>query len=617
MRSLPEILIDGSDMDEIVEDGKIGAFMDYIGRMDTDKIAADKQQFKEYLEQPTRKRYSSYNYETDQDNEDELKDFSIVESDERGFGALANADENKSNDLNTKRAINNRKQNMFALAAPQPFSNGNETEIVIENDNPYMYRPLIRITSTEDERVEQFLHENCEQINNTIINRSSGEILIKSKTTQMFDCDDENVNDADSLESDSPRADSPSFDVGRRDSVLSDIGFEPIQFECKQSEQPNYFYNRADSTSSHKSNVLFERSQSRFSELEYIKGREDWKDEHTRIDISGEIDSDNYHHSRRHSEAADTLEYIRGREDWMRNELNRTRRNSLPRIFEAGEPKMRIQDEIDSDEYHHNFFENEMVRSSNESSQSRNELTKQDAHIDDIDGNNVDSMGTVNDGDTQNSQRTNQSAVDPNKETSIVTSTNALFGKSTEINEVIENLITHEAAHTEDIEITVFDLTPEQQKNNPFIVISESTDDNRDIANKQNLNQSSGLADPQPIEMPISDGETNQTGDVCIENSNELHFKQNNSATFLQAEIQSETNNRNQNHNQQEKEIELEQKYGTTQQNNRNDRAKSERSGFMTTNLLKPSEQKPRRSLSFENVEDLIRDVTNGPWFHK
>lgn len=616
-------------MDEIVEDGKMGEFIDYIERIDSnnDSIVSDKLQFKEYLEQPKRLRHSSYNYETNKDNEDEFNDFSIVESDERGQPEdLPN--ENKSGDLNSKRATNNRKPNMFALAStilPHQLRDENN-------------RPLIRITSTEDERVEQFLHE--EHIDNS--HRSSCDILIKSKTTETFDCRNESVSDVESFGLDS-RANSPSSDVNRRESIVSedtDMGSEPIQFECKQPENPNYFYNREDSSSSHKSNVLFERSQSRLSELEYIKGRDDWSDDYKRCDISEEIDSDNYHHSRRHSETADTLEYIRGREDWLRHELHRSRLNSLPRIFEVGEPKMLIQDEFDSDEYHHNFFQHEMFRSDSESSAQVNESTKHDTKMDHIGGqfvaksaenvSNDEIAVDLNDVDRKSLEWTDDGTEElaSNKQDPIVAPTNVLYDKSNdeineinEINVVIEDLITHDTTNSDDIEITVWDLTPEPQKNNPFILISEATDDNRETSTS--LNQSTEQLHPEPIEISITSDEQDINNNLAMENcdttnNNAINSSQSSVNEFLSAEIEGETRTRQRCQSESEKDTEFELNYNrtTAQPNDRKIRAKSERLDSLTSGLLKPSEQKPRRTLSFENVEDLIRDVTNGPWLH-
>lgn len=663
-RSVPDIFVESSNIDEIVEDGKMNEFMDYIERIDYDRMESDKLQFREYFEQPKRTRNTTYNYEADNDNVDELADFCIVEnvdvandenneSDEHEYEPKdLMAIEGKVNSFESKRAINTRKPNMFALAKPTHLDDENE------NENLSLYRPVIRITPTEDERVEQFLHENCEQTNTT--NHFANETLIKSKTTQLFECSNENNahDDVDSFELYS-RANSPSADTVRDDSLLSDS--DMIQFECKQPPEPNYFYNREDSSSSYKSNVLFERSQSRFSELEYIKGRDDWKDSYVRYDISQEIDSDNYHHSRRHSEAADTLEYIRGREDWLRNEqLQRARRISLPKIHEiheTHEPKIVIQDEIDSDEYHHNFFQNEYYRSvsetNRETSQTCDDVGDGNGDGDSATGTGAVAVATEVDGFTVlNNEREDSPGwadgewrdgviIASNNKHPMAVSSNVIHEKSNEINKVIENLITHDTTNNEDIEITVLDLplpdicsTPAivvdealvEPFSQPFILISEAKDENleksRDENIERNLNQTIDSLNPEPIEIPSIDNVHNQPDNIQIEieidtpniHNAESHIH-NDTNEFLSSEIYNENLIRG----QQQKHIELETIYVGTLQSSGNNRirAKSERPELMRANLLSPIDRKPRRTLSFENVEDLIQEVSQGPWFHK
>lgn len=665
---MPEILVDGLDLNEIVGDYTI----------DDNSIELDKHQFKEYFEKPKRLRHSSYNYEIDEeDNEEDLNEFSIVEKNEAVDDADADEDdgeeqegdeaadlvsENKSIDTNSvaKQGRKGRKPNMFASS----FRGNNSSSGEGIGDHEHgPSRPMVRITATEDERVEHFLQE--EHISST--SRSGGgDILIKSKTTQMFDCqDDENMDDGAAVATDSceSRANSttsvasPMY-VTRRESMVSDNGSEPpIQFECKQQQQPasdtppNYFYGqREDSLSSNKSNELFERrrSQSHFSELEYIKGRDDWKDDYMRCSISEEIDSDNYHHLRRHSEAADTLEYIRGREDWLaRNgELyrNQQQRTSLAQIFEVGEPKLLIQDEIDSDEYHHNFFQHSISEpgyaSINELSECRKQNFQEQFVTENVGDNEIAASTIATTSTTTNSNNAH------NEHPISLPSNARVFDKSNndEIDVVIEDLIKHDTINNDDIEITVWDLTPECHKNNPFIFISEAattttspttaTADNQDLPNdERNSKQSDGLLDPNSVDTSISteltsnissDSECHSsvaksnTTTITTSNNDNNGSSSSNSKShineFLNAEIQCETKNRPQHLSDDkiEKQIEIE-----SNENKRSIRAKSERIGSMTAGLLNPKDQKPRRTLSFENVEDLIEQSSNGPWFHK
>lgn len=615
-QNLPDIFVDRMDMNDVIEDGIIDEFIDHIEHIDNNDVTeVNKLQFKIYSEPSKRLRYPSYNYEADKSNEDDFENFSIVENEKHEPNDLAN--ENIPSNFNSELTINNRESEMFTLSEPSHV--GYDDENNIQN----IYRPIIRITSTEDERIEQFLHENCDEQNenenehkneyeyNHSKNKNT-EILIKSKTTQMFHCNDvENSSDIESFGSDS-RTNSPSLESARRDSLMSDIGSEPIQFGCKQSTKSNEFYNREDSSSSYKSNVLFERSQSRFSELEYIKGRDDWKDSYIRYDISEEIDSDNYHHLRRHSEAADTLEYIRGREDWLRNEIHHANRNSLGKIFEMGERKIVIQDEIDSDEYHHNFLQNEFTCQFNEASDKQEKSLNVDTKSND------DYFDITKNDDSKNPEWSNVDIENTSsKESSISTSADRNFNKNNDISNVIKEFITHETTHTEDIEITVMDLTINADIDNisdqtninshPFIVISEATDENRDVTSDKSSEQTPEQLFSDSIKAEFSINDINLNNTLGTENS-----------------IQNDTDNKYSNlqslsddGNQQDEEIALVQTHEISPQNNRMVRAKSERLNSMSIGLLKPTEQKLRRTLSFENVEDLIRDVSAGPFFHK
>lgn len=603
VRSVPEILVDSSDIDEIIEDGKMNEFMDYIERIDNDRMESDKLQFREYLEQSKRTRYPSYNYEADKDNVDELADFSIVTNDEHEPKDLAI--EGTANSFVSKRAINNRKPNMFAF--PMPNQLDDENVNVNENENLSCYRPVIRITPTEDERVEQFLNENCEQQITTAEHAGSAEKLIKSKTTESFECDDENaIDDIDSFESYS-RANSPSMDMVRDDSLLSDA--DMIQFECKQPTNPNYFYNREDSSSSNKSNVLFERSQSRFSELEYIKGRDDWKDSYVRYDIGEEIDSDNYHHLRRHSEAADTLEYIRGREDWLQNELHARRQISLPKIRETREPKIVIQDEIDSDEYHHNFFQNQVYHSANDTNRETDQLYD-------------DATDEVDDFPISNNRTDSNAIVESNTEDATVDSSNDIFEKTNEINEVIEDLLTHEATNNDDIEIEVWDLetpststnlTPDDPENRskPFILICAPADENGKIFTNVHSTHAQDSFGSVPIEIATPPVDDNISISDSLRNQNNKQNFCHDTNEFIKSEIQNEVKIRSQHRKKSELDV------GSPQTSDTDIRAKSERPELMRMNLLSPIDRKLRRTLSFENVEDLIQEVSLGPWFHK
>lgn len=646
-------MTNSSGIDEIVGDGKIKEFMDYIERIDNN--ASDKLQFKEFSEQSKRQRYPSYNFEGDKsqidDDDDEiLKDYSVIESTDGVAQLLPNDIELKSNvnETNTKRPINNRKPNMFAL--PKPM-------ITIDNEiEQSAVRPVIRITSTEDERIEQFLHENDESYNITpdATNQypHTADILIKSKTTQLLFDSNENLNEMYAMvEQPDSGIDSQIFgDDVRRESLLSEMSSDSNQIDFKASPDAKYF-NREDSSTSNKSIALFERSQSRLSELEYIRGRDDWKEHYG---ISGEIDSDNYHHLRRHSEAGEALEYIRGRDDWFKNQMNFNQRPSLPRIFEGGEQKIVIQDEIDSDEYHHNLFWNDSFRSASESNTIESERFEN------------------NFGKLMKETATSESASDFEEIS------------NTEINDVIENIIKHDEINREDIEITVLDLktdaTNSQIENHqenifePFIIISNAMDDDdeREHSMEMSMHQQQPNPDERGSHFSFIQNMRNAPTEEC-NNLNSLGKNQNeiismvenkfdntepcietefeiiseNSVVdvldvvneklkthkFLQNEIQTENQQKHVDGSGDDVAIGAEIKCESVNDEsliskkiNMNIHSKipsssssssSESSSSSSSSPLADSNKKAKQSLKCENIEDLIRDVSLGPWFHK
>lgn len=490
-------LANRSAIDEIVGDGRIEQFLEYIEHIDTDTDATDKLQFKEFLEPGTRMRYPSFNSESEKD--DDFADLPI----ETNEDVETIEDVPKAFDSHLKRTKNSRKLNMFSYP---------------ENQN--MPKPIIRITSVEDERVERFLNENVSPVDSGYYSyKPNAEILKKSQTMQQLLGNEEDIGiNVNSLLRYHTENASPDY-VKRRDSLASNVSTDSFQIEFKHRTESRSGYNREDSL---KSNLLFERSLSQCSDLEYIKGREDWKDYQPlqRYDINEQIDSDNYHHLRRFSEAADTLEYIRGRADWFDNEV--ARRTSLPKIHEHGsEQRMFIQDEIDSDEYHHDFFMNDAFRSHSERRHhtnvsdsnnfieqyflkgDTNELMTPSTYYNDT----INPMDATQTNLVENfiENERKSAAKDPITPPSLDDSSslgNSNSGaanvcydeQNREINEVIEDLIKHNASTSEDIEITVLNLAMDTSKTNktddkkndmfdePFIIISDATDDGRELS---------------------------------------------------------------------------------------------------------------------------------------
>lgn len=361
-----------SDIDEIIGDGKIQEFMNYIEHIDNEALATDKLQFKEYSENPKRLRYTSYNYD---DKDDELDDFTVIMADDDDLSdvneenyqttqlhkiksesdidsARIQAETDRLNSMLNpygKRFENKRKTNMFSDDTTRflDFEKQSESKELllksIEKQNQIANQPK-RDVLMKSKTINQNL---------ALVTENTGSPLIKEATGGNNS--PINVIDSSSLEN-----------ITRQESLTSSVSSESNYFNYKRSSGSGSAYTREDSWLSTDSNALYKRSPSSFSDLEYIKGRPDYKDRPNNYDICDEFDSDNYHHHRRHSETADTLEYIRGRDDWPPHEPRYVRSNTLPRIYEQGEHPILIQDEIDSDEYHHNYHLNEAIRTANE-----------------------------------------------------------------------------------------------------------------------------------------------------------------------------------------------------------------------------------------------------------
>lgn len=351
--SAGQIFAINSDIDELVGDGNIQEFMHYIERIDNETATGDKLNFKEFSEESKRMRYPSYN--TGGEADEEIDEFTVIVADETdetnagGHGSIVEA---------SKRSESKRKTNMFANYATRfiEYERMNEAKLLQSASMPdaQSQSPKPRESLVKSKTVDQFLSS---------ANFAASNEMAAAATV----ADDANATKLDRIEPEICVIESPSIETfTRRESLTSSVSGESSYFNFKQSSDSESAYTREDSWLSSESNVLFDRSQSALSDLEYIRGRDDWKDHQIAHHIPSEIESDEYHHYRRFSENSDALEYICGREDWLKNEMNAVRSCTLPRIFEHGDRKFLIQDEIDSDEYHHTFYLHEAVRTATE-----------------------------------------------------------------------------------------------------------------------------------------------------------------------------------------------------------------------------------------------------------
>lgn len=366
-----ELTIDSSG-----EEGKINEFISYIehlddgaaGDDDATGVVNEKFQFKEYLEHPKRLRHTSYNY----DNAEDDKEYeSIVKNIEENH--LVERVANQEEQLKNIQAEIERINNSLTPVTRNLLSPTNLTTTTT-NTSTVSSSVFIKHEKTTEEITRIY---NMQLAAETSNNNDNSE-RVEESTSQTFVS---NESSSGSLPEDFKFVTTEHIpltpDITQRPSNF--IAMENIFLDNEMTTDPTikvdfvispgtdtsspYAYNRENSWTSADSAREYRRSQSSGSglsnryeeeeELEYIRGRQDWLDVH-RVSICDEIESDDYHHRRRHSETADTLEYIRGREDWMLHQRSATRNRNMQDIRESdADLNVTIRDQIDSDEYHH------------------------------------------------------------------------------------------------------------------------------------------------------------------------------------------------------------------------------------------------------------------------
>lgn len=646
-----------ADIDELVGDGKMHEFIEYIEHIDNEAAPSDKLNFKEFSDESKRLRYPSYN--TGGDGDEEIDEFTIIVADDTDEETTTQHETDAS-----KRFENKRKTNMFA----------SDTARFVEYERTHEAKQLQSASASDVLQSESKPRES----------------LVKSKTVDQFlssaNFGPDVGTDASKVDRIDPEIrviESPSIEtITRRESLTSDVSGESSYFNFKQSSDSESAcgYTREDSWLSTESNALFNRSVSTFSDLEYIRGREDWKEHQQIRNIPSEMDSDDYHHHRRFSENSDTLEYIRGREDWLKNEMTAVRSSTLPRIFEHGDRKFLIQDEIDSDEYHHTFYLQEAVRTATElgprflvhgsasSGRARSPYKVLHAEIDKKEflqryyWEGADQVPTDESGfesmplerrdaaeekmirnerliwiQNENSRSQSPLAVGVNaikmtkSESPPPTTSSALIDgqrlasepdaeyeeeiRSEEINQVIDNIIdariltedSLEKSPSEDIEIMVLDLAEKKPKRSkqftePFILISEATDDDTEAT----------IDDTEPIcESPTDDvmqAESSQSKneeivDVVVDMESFEIINAPKDENDAQQSVNSASN-------EEKRQIDVEKNAlieaaGTQSQAKRSDE-----------NQTKINE-KSAQNKKTERFDDLIQEGSMGLWFHK
>lgn len=369
------------DIDALIDDGKIQEFISYIEKIDENLMTPDKLQFQEFQEKTKRLRYPSYNYSGK--DEDENFSITLIETDdpmdfqqiEKQLDERENRLENLSLETDrlnssinpyTKNYERKRKTNLYSRDVNQFIENEKldtaEHMIASGVENGRESLP----PSSRNEEIEQPSVDCSDKVEASAVVKpeklglSHSFPVFRRKLDEIPATVDFPISD----ERDSSAGLSLEI-VNRQQSVASTVSSDSSDIKFYRpalSTIPSNIYVHEGSSVSTDSNIIFMRSQSDISDLEYIKTRQDWIDRQNSIDIREEIDSDDYHHNRRYSEAVEMLEYIQGREDWLANRAREHHHNKLHRIYDHGDYRILIREEINSDEYHHNRQINETIQ---------------------------------------------------------------------------------------------------------------------------------------------------------------------------------------------------------------------------------------------------------------
>lgn len=366
-----ELTIDSSG-----EESKIIEFISYIEHLDdgapvdddASGVENEKFQFKEYLEHPKRLRHTSYNY----DNAEDDKEYESI---------IKNIEENQ-----LVERVANQEEQLKNIQAEIERINNSLTPVTRNLLSPTNLTTTTTHTSTvsssvfikHEKTTEEITRIYNMQLAADTSNKTDNSERVEESASQTFAPNESSSGSKSEdlkfvttehipLTPDIPQ--SPSKFIAMENIFLNDESTSDSRIKVDFVISPStdisspYSYNREISWTSADSAREYQRSQSSGSglsnryeeeeELEYIRGRQDWLDVH-RVSICDEIESDDYHHRRRHSETADTLEYIRGREDWALYQRNATRNRNMQDIRESdADLNVTIRDQIDSDEYHH------------------------------------------------------------------------------------------------------------------------------------------------------------------------------------------------------------------------------------------------------------------------
>lgn len=375
---------DTNDLGAIADDGKIAEFMDYIEKVDLERANSEnKLNFREYLDEPPHRiRHTSYNYDGKDNDSDELN--VNVMSDEEpfedtGYDSLVHDVnqtfldvernwERRARRRSSDTTNDSRKSSMTLLQSEmrENFADG-----MIFNHNPLQRIQKVDNSPNASRKSSIDIKllspsESQASINEIdfvfVENAVDVDVEFDASDFKELETSRTQIHEISSMKPPKSRSVSYAGMGGGHTSIVSSgIPSEPL------TESTPKLSDREDSWISVESRMRYERSQSRYSDLEYIPGRDDWravKGQH----LEDQIDSDNYHHHRRYSETTDTLEYIKGRDDWLCVESNQRRRSSTSSFIDESKIRLDIRDEVDADEYHHHRCLEDIVAYANKTS---------------------------------------------------------------------------------------------------------------------------------------------------------------------------------------------------------------------------------------------------------
>lgn len=331
--------------DDLTEETKIQEFISYIEKLDHEKvdqqIENEKYQFKEFLDHPQRLRHTSYNIDDkDLDSFVDVKNFIEYEQQSEVMSRQKNDEQLTVKNYETSMTVN---------------LNDDDGEISVGNE------------IIEPEIVSKKFYETTmeEVIEPLIIPKKAYEVTAEQQAESESNFSRDKPSSSNKIDK--------VFNVNRQESNFSTISLESgSRFAIDKTFDVRHQKNRSPcpSTSSYSRETSLQspyscstdrrspsfdrhliRQPNSFDDLEYIHGRDDWRDIPS-INIHHQVESDTYHHLRRYSETAETLEYIKGRDDWAQH----MRSQVLAGIHENDDrsrSSFSIRNEVDSDEYHH------------------------------------------------------------------------------------------------------------------------------------------------------------------------------------------------------------------------------------------------------------------------